>query len=59
MKENSLIKKDCIQFDKEGGHCRGLKYLFCKDARVCPFYKSEKIFNADGTRKENAPCKAS
>ena len=51
MSENVLIKKDCILYCKEHGYCNGLKVLFCADTRKCPFYKSNKEYNKDGSKK--------
>ena len=50
----SLVKTDCIMYNKENGYCNGLKMLFCADTRMCPFYKSEKKYNSDGSRKEQS-----
>ena len=49
--KNGLVRTDCILYDKENGYCKGLKYLFCADTRKCPFYKSEKKYNKDGTKR--------
>lgn len=48
---SSLVKTDCILYDKANGYCKGLKCLFCADTRYCPFYKSNKKYNEDGTKR--------
>lgn len=57
--KTTLVKTDCINYNKKEGYCEGLKYLFCADSRICPFYKSDKFYNEDGSKRveEEALCK--
>ena len=50
-RKSTLIKKDCILYDRETGDCVGMKCLYCADTRNCTFYKSKKEYNKDGTKK--------
>ena len=58
MKEELLVKQDCINYEKEQGYCRGLKQLFCSNSRWCPFYKSESEYDMEGYRKQMEVVKA-
>ncbi len=52
-KENTnKVHEDCILYDKEKSECKGLKSLYCRSGK-CVFYKSNKEYDKDGTRKED------
>lgn len=46
------IKADCIFYWPEKHDCKALKTLYCFSGK-CGFYKPDKEYNKDGTRKEN------
>lgn len=51
-RKGQLMKKDCILINIERMECRGLKELYCnKENRPCPFYKSERLYNKDGSKR--------
>lgn len=45
------IKRDCILY-KNDKVCSGLVELLCSK-KECSFYKNEKEYNKDGSRKNN------
>ena len=56
MAKKATVKKDCINYDKKVCYCRGLTHLLCEETIKCPFYKSEKLYNSDESKKGAEPC---
>ena len=47
------MEKDCILINNKHMDCSGLKELYCKkEDKPCPFYKSEKLYNKDGSKRK-------
>lgn len=49
-RKGQLMKEDCIFIIKANKECRALDDLYCR-FEECPFYKSNKKYNLDGTPK--------
>lgn len=51
-----MVKEDCLAHMKNRNNtslCVGLRYLMCEEDNRCPFYKSNRYFEQDGTLKKN------
>jgi hypothetical protein len=47
-----MANRDCILFHQEKGECKGLKNLECKNGGKCGFYKSNKQYHRDGSKRK-------
>ena len=45
-------KKDCILYSPKTNNCIGLDKIYCKNESKCSFYKSNKFYNKDGSKKK-------
>lgn len=46
------MNRDCILLNEKQADCRGLDKLYCMiEDKLCPFYKSEALYNRDGSKK--------
>ena len=51
-----MVKCDCIILDTEKVECKGLTTLQCINGGKCPFYKSNKEYHIDGTKRKYPIC---
>lgn len=47
-----MVKCDCIILNTEKVECNGLKVLQCINGGKCGFYKSNKEYHRDGSKRK-------